>query len=579
MPALQRARRRLRPRRPPDPGRQGRRRVGGQRPEGVDLGRPGRRPRHAHRPHRRRRPEAPGHQLLRHRHAPGRGHRGAPAQGDDRPGPVQRGVPDRGPGRATTRSSAATTTAGRWPTPPSPSSGPASAPAAARPRPRRRRPGTIAGDLDKRAGDFVGPSPRGGGAGRHARRRRAAADRAGQGLGQARRPGRSARSSCGSTRSTSSPASPTCASKAEREAGREIPGAGNLAKLSMSRILRLSRELGLSILGGYGTLHAYGNDRKALDEATGNPFLAMVTEMALFSPGPSIYGGTDEVQRNIIGERVLGLPEGAGQRPHHAVPGAAEERLSRPSGAAGRSAAPERAPVPLGQRVVDDRLVLGVGDLRRQLLRAGQVGPGPVDVAGRQPCPRPHLVGERAGPSRPSRRARTRRARGSAGRGAGPARGGRWPGPPGRSGTRPGRGWRRCRPRSSGRWRRWRRRASAPGRRAASPSPAVSSRSHVSLLSSTPNQRCRSRSSTRRVPTSCTRSCHDPKPDSWAMVACASRRVKRAGSTGRSAYPGWEAATRASASGTRRDTARRSSLARVRSWPRSGWVGRGSGTA
>ena len=91
VPALQRARRRLRPRRPADQGDQGRRRVDRHRPEGVDLRRPGGRHGHAHRPHRPQRPQAPGHHLLRHRHAP-EGHRDPAPGGDDRARHVQRGL-------------------------------------------------------------------------------------------------------------------------------------------------------------------------------------------------------------------------------------------------------------------------------------------------------------------------------------------------------------------------------------------------------------------------------------------------------------------------------------------------------
>ena len=98
--------------------------------------------------------------------------------------------------------------------------------------------------------------------------------------------------------------------KALRATGGDIPGLGNMAKLSMSEILRLSRDLGLRILGPYGTLHAYSpEERKRLEEATRMPMAAMVTELALFAQGPSIYGGTDEIQHNILGERVLGLPK------------------------------------------------------------------------------------------------------------------------------------------------------------------------------------------------------------------------------------------------------------------------------
>jgi alkylation response protein AidB-like acyl-CoA dehydrogenase len=98
--------------------------------------------------------------------------------------------------------------------------------------------------------------------------------------------------------------------RALRAQGKEIPGAGNMAKLSMSRILRLSRDLGLRIIGPYGTLHAYTDDGKdELAALTGEVRHAGITEAALFAQGPSIYGGTDEIQHNIIGERALGLPK------------------------------------------------------------------------------------------------------------------------------------------------------------------------------------------------------------------------------------------------------------------------------
>jgi len=98
--------------------------------------------------------------------------------------------------------------------------------------------------------------------------------------------------------------------KAAKAIGQDVPGLPNISKLSMSEIVRQQRDLGLRIIGPYGTLHAYKpEDQSALNEATGNPFSAMVTGMALFAQAPPIYGGTDQVQRNIIGERVLGLPK------------------------------------------------------------------------------------------------------------------------------------------------------------------------------------------------------------------------------------------------------------------------------
>ena len=75
-------------------------------------------------------------------------------------------------------------------------------------------------------------------------------------------------------------------------------GGPNIAKLMMSDMLRLNRDVGGHILGA-DTMLMGGDSRGG----------GMLQESILFSPGPSIYGGTDQVQKNILGERVLGLPK------------------------------------------------------------------------------------------------------------------------------------------------------------------------------------------------------------------------------------------------------------------------------
>jgi alkylation response protein AidB-like acyl-CoA dehydrogenase len=87
------------------------------------------------------------------------------------------------------------------------------------------------------------------------------------------------------------------ARSAVERGGRPGPEAST-GKLMISRITRLARDLGLTIAGAGGMLRG--------DDA---PVNGMLTELAMFSPAVSIYGGSDEVQHNIIGERVLGLPK------------------------------------------------------------------------------------------------------------------------------------------------------------------------------------------------------------------------------------------------------------------------------
>ena len=84
--------------------------------------------------------------------------------------------------------------------------------------------------------------------------------------------------------------------------GATSAAAPNIAKLTMSELSRSFRDIGLRVIGADGMLMG---DSDA--QSRGH-----IGELALFSPAPSIYGGTDQVQRNIIGERVLGLPKEPG---------------------------------------------------------------------------------------------------------------------------------------------------------------------------------------------------------------------------------------------------------------------------
>ena len=101
--------------------------------------------------------------------------------------------------------------------------------------------------------------------------------------------------------------------KAAKQSGRDIPGMPNIAKLSMSQIIRLSRDLGLRIIGA--GRHAPRLRRRRPKRA--GPGQRSSTQCHGHRVGPavarpSIYGGTDQIQRNIIGERVLGLPKEPG---------------------------------------------------------------------------------------------------------------------------------------------------------------------------------------------------------------------------------------------------------------------------
>ena len=86
-----------------------------------------------------------------------------------------------------------------------------------------------------------------------------------------------------------------------RDKNQRTGGEPNIAKLYDAEMHRRFRDVSLRIVGADGML--------AGASSTTDPGIA---ELALHASAPSIYGGSDQIQRNILAERTLGLPKEPG---------------------------------------------------------------------------------------------------------------------------------------------------------------------------------------------------------------------------------------------------------------------------
>ena len=179
-------------------------------------------------------------------------------------------------------------------------------------------PGTIAGNLDKRAGDFVrkpSTKPKAKAAAPGERTSPAAGYiTLAREFGKADEPSMRQRLAQSHILSELARLN-TERHKAVRAAGGDIPGLANFSKLLMADILRHNRDMSGDIMGARGMLHGYTDDqRKSLAGVPGGSAATSMTGAILGAQALPIYGGTDQIQKNMVGERALGLPKEPGDQ-------------------------------------------------------------------------------------------------------------------------------------------------------------------------------------------------------------------------------------------------------------------------
>jgi alkylation response protein AidB-like acyl-CoA dehydrogenase len=90
--------------------------------------------------------------------------------------------------------------------------------------------------------------------------------------------------------------------------GEPISSASSITKLSYTEFEKRYFEIALEILGPWGQIMTPSADEVA-EVATSNGEPGTFATAFLFSRAGTIYSGSSEIQKNVIGERVLGLPK------------------------------------------------------------------------------------------------------------------------------------------------------------------------------------------------------------------------------------------------------------------------------